>query len=46
MLIVEFDRPPSWFLDVSKTGEYKMPVGKGGGINGIGCEVVEKIGRL
>lgn len=29
MLIVEFDGPPSWFLDVNETGEYKMPVGVG-----------------
>ena len=35
MPIVEFDEPPSWFLDVSETGEYKMPVG-GGSVGVVG----------
>ena len=34
MLIVEFDRPPSWSLDAGRNwGEYKMSVGRGGGVN-------------
>ena len=37
MSIVEFDGPSSWSLDVSETGgEYKMPMGRGGGGYG-GC---------
>ena len=32
-LIVEFDGPPSWSLDTRKNwGEYKIPVGRGGGV--------------
>ena len=37
MSIVESDGPPSWSLDASETGEYKMPVGRGGGVKSTPC---------
>ena len=36
MSIVESDGLPSWSLDVSKTGEYKMPVGRDDGVKSVG----------
>ena len=42
MLIVEFERPPSWSLDASETGEStKCPR-----VGVVGCRAGEKIGRL
>ena len=38
MSIVEFDRPPSWSLNVNETGEYKMPMGSGSGVNSVGVK--------
>ena len=35
MPIVEFEGPPTWSLDVSETGEYKMPVGRCGEVNSM-----------
>ena len=44
MSIVESDGPPSWSLDVSETGEYKMPVGRDGGGKSVGVKGRKKFG--
>ena len=43
MLIVEFDGPPSWFLDVRETGERIVSVGGDGGVN-AGVKGQKKLG--